>query len=159
MKPILLILLLTVTASTQTTTYDKYSDTTVTRSKEVRLYRNSGGLLVYFPDEVSATLYSSPKSGPTLSLRVNSFRWQFTDKMCKVYALADGERIVLPCKVASYNAYRLRRDIYVTETVTTQDVDLLKVLKAKEVSMRVGTYDFKVKEKDLKTLAQALGNP
>lgn len=155
MKPLLLILALTVSASAQTTTHDPFTNTTVTASKQVRLYRNSGGLLVYFPDEVSATVFTSPNAVTVLALRVNSFRWQFT-RDCKVYFIADGERTVLPCELATHSVYSLRRNVYVRETITVKEPGLTKILRAKELLMRVGSYEFKVKEKDLKTLRKVL---
>lgn len=152
MKALILTLALPILVVAQTTRYDKFTDTTFTLSKEVEVYRNRGGVLVYNPASVRLQMVLSDKSSiPVLGLTVSSFDWQFA-RDCEIRIIADARRETLPCKVVSARPFSLARSVYVREVLTITSADLIPLLNSKSVSMQVGSYEFEVKEKHLETL-------
>lgn len=156
MKALLLILLIAISVSAQNVRYDKFTDTRYIVSKEVTAYKGRYGLLVYNPSSVRLqTGFTNKSSIPALFITVDSSDWQFTNG-CSVEFLADGERFHLPCEVSHYQAYTLQSSVYVEEDLSIASPLLVKILNSQKVEMRVGAYEFSVKEKDLKALRLAI---
>lgn len=160
MKVLLLIVALASATYGQTAVYDKFSDSTYYKSKRVQVYRNRGGLLVYSPAKVDAQTGRSGADKYTLILSVDSYSWQFA-RDCSVQILADTKRYSLACSVEYSNAFTLVRSVYVTEGLVVRITanEFKDILTAKSVEMRVGVYEFKLKDKQLKELASVLYTP
>lgn len=154
MKTLLICLVFAVSASAQTLDYDKFTGTDYYKSKRVEVYRKKGGVLAYNPAAVEAQSFKVlKKPGFTLSLKVDSFDWQFTSA-CMVRFLADDKRYEYPCDVADSRAYSLGRDVYVREDlqVPIPAEDFRKILNSKVIQIQVGSYEFRLKDKHAKEL-------
>src|SRR5262244_1359670 len=116
MKALLLIICFCGVSYAQTVVYDKFSDKTYYKSKEVEVYRNKGGLLLDNPARVviQALRVSGDDAEYALLFQVDSYNWQFT-RDCTVRVLADGKRYELPCSREDSHAYTLVNSVYVTE--------------------------------------------
>jgi hypothetical protein len=158
MRALLLILLLAVSAQSQTLIYDKFTDREYYQSKQIEVYRNKGGLLLYNPARVQIqALRLLRPSQFALRLYVDSFDWQFIQG-CVVHILADGKRFQIPCTVTHSDAYNLGRSVYVTESLSASMsvADYESILNSKSIEMRVGAYEFKLKDKHLKELRKVI---
>lgn len=154
MKPLLLLLALTIPISAQTLEYDKFRDYEYYRSKRIEVYRNSGGILAFSPARVVITAIRPLRTREfVLWIDVDSADWQFIQS-CRVRILADGKRFDYPCEVADSNAYTLARSVYVTESLRSVIPleDYRTILKSKLVEMQIGAYEFKLKDKHIKEL-------
>ncbi|MGI9068036.1 MAG: hypothetical protein ACR2HX_16740 [Pyrinomonadaceae bacterium] len=162
MKTILLILALAVGVSAQTLQTDKFSDRSWYTSKRVKVYSAKSGLLVYNPGQVTMTAMSSATASLggadraySVLFEVDSSNWQFAGRECVIWTIADGNRRQFGCKVIRNHAFRGGD---VTEGLTMRlTADEFKTLfTAKELELRVGIYEFTVKEKHLKELRKVL---
>ena len=82
---------------------------------------------------------------------MDSSDWQFINS-CAVYLFIDGKRSEYACEVTRARADSLAREVYVTENLRVKIPadDYKAMLTAKLVEMRVGVYEFRLKDKHIK---------
>lgn len=165
-KTFFLILALAVGVSAQTLHTDKFSGQSWYLSKEVKVYSAKFALLVYDPGKVSMMTISSATSSLGgadraygILFQVDSSDWQFAGRECVIWTIADGNRQRFSCTVSTSRAYSLYRSgVAVSEGLEMRlTADEFKTLfTAKELALRVGIYEFTVKEKHLKELRKVI---